>query len=120
MSQSKNICFENAKKYKEISKYNLRRKNKCTKKWYYFLFIANKLINYNIANSYLVTIFADKDYHSRIYFMIKDVVELKENDWVPRRQVAKPKRIKDIHHEHAREEQGKKTEAAIDQQIRKR
>ena len=52
--------------------------------------------------------------------MIQDVVDLRENGWVPRRRVAKPQRIEDIHREHAREEQGKKMEGAIAQKSRKR
>ena len=51
--------------------------------------------------------------------MIQDVVDLRENNWVPRRIEAKPQRIEDIHREHAREEQEKKMEAAVAQQSRK-
>ena len=51
--------------------------------------------------------------------MIQDVVELRDNNWVPRRIEAKPQRIDDIHREHAKEEQQKKMEAAVAQSSRK-
>ena len=51
--------------------------------------------------------------------MIQDVVELRENNWVPRRVEAKPQRIEDIHREHAKEEQQKKMEAAVAASSRK-
>ena len=63
--------------------------------------------------------FADSSYAYRIRFMIQDVVELRDNNWVPRRIEAKPQRIDDIHREHAKEEQQKKMEAAVAQSSRK-
>ena len=37
--------------------------------------------------------------------MVQDVVELRDNNWVPRRIVVKPQRLDDVHREHAKEEQ---------------
>ncbi|XP_063678716.1 eukaryotic translation initiation factor 4 gamma 3-like isoform X3 [Bolinopsis microptera] len=62
---------------------------------------------------------SNSSYAYRIRFMIQDVVELRDNNWVPRRIEAKPQRIDDIHREHAKEEQQKKMEAAVAQSSRK-
>lgn len=43
---------------------------------------------------------SDKEYSARIRFMILDVVELRENDWVPRREEVRPQRIKNFYREH--------------------
>jgi len=61
----------------------------------------------------------NSNYAYRIRFMIQDVVELRENNWVPRRMEARPQRIEDIHREHAKEEQQKKMEAAVAASSRK-
>jgi translation initiation factor 4G len=39
----------------------------------------------------------DNNYELRIRFMIKDVLELRENRWKPRREAEGPKKIKDVH-----------------------
>ena len=37
--------------------------------------------------------------HSRLRFMCRDAVDLRENDWVPRRKKEKAKKLKEIHNE---------------------
>ena len=64
----------------------------------------------SIVQSYSLP-FTDSNYGSRIRFMIQDVVDLRQNNWVPRRVQAKPQRIEDIHREFAKEEEQKKLEA---------
>ena len=50
---------------------------------------------------------------SRIRFMIQDVLELRENDWIPRREDTKPKLIEQIHKEAEMEELHKRQQLSI-------
>ncbi|XP_063689731.1 eukaryotic translation initiation factor 4 gamma 1-like isoform X1 [Bolinopsis microptera] len=54
---------------------------------------------------------SDPTYGSRIRFMIQDTVELRHNNWIPRRIEAMPQTIEDIHNEYAREKKEKEVEA---------
>ena len=40
-----------------------------------------------------------KETSTRIYFALKDIVELRYNNWIPRREDEKPKKIDQIHKE---------------------
>ncbi|XP_033113712.1 eukaryotic translation initiation factor 4 gamma 3-like isoform X2 [Anneissia japonica] len=57
--------------------------------------------------------------NNRIRFMLRDVLELRENNWVPRREDNKPKTIDQIHQEAREEEVMKKVEAVQAQAARK-
>lgn len=50
---------------------------------------------------------------SRIRFMIQDVLELRENDWIPRREDTKPKLIEQIHKEAEMEELHKRQQLSV-------
>jgi len=46
----------------------------------------------------------DPKYDSRIRFMLQDIIELRQNNWVPRREEKTAKKIKEIHQEAEEEE----------------
>ncbi|ESO01120.1 hypothetical protein HELRODRAFT_134242, partial [Helobdella robusta] len=62
---------------------------------------ANPLSKQRLNQTFeeLKSISYSKSISSRIKFMIQDVLELRENDWVPRREDTQPKLIEQIHKE---------------------
>ena len=51
-----------------------------------------------LTTKYNTQVAADTDsFPRRIRSMVQDIVDLRENKWVPRREKAKPQRISDIH-----------------------
>lgn len=53
-------------------------------------------------------IVSEKKTSSRVRFMLQDAIELRENNWVPRRAENNPKTIQQIHLEAAQEEKERK------------
>lgn len=58
--------------------------------------------------SQMKKIVSEKKTSSRVRFMLQDVMELRENKWVPRHAENNPKTIEQIHAEAAQEEKEKK------------
>lgn len=51
----------------------------------------------------MAEVISSKKTSSRVRFMLQDVIDLRRNKWVPRRDVAGPKTIQQIHEEVAKE-----------------
>lgn len=55
------------------------------------------------------TIVRERRCANRIRFLIMDVIDLRRNRWVPRRKVAQPKKIAEVHEEAKKEEEQKQS-----------